>query len=577
MNNGAIAQVFQDMADLLELKEENPFKIRAYERAAHTIISLPTELEHVMQEGKLREIPGIGEAIASKITELLSTGRVEAYERLRAEFPETIGSLMSVPGVGPRIAGRLYRELGVSTVEELESAILDGRVADMYRLGEKKADSILRHIQSLRRKDQRVPLGEALPVAEHVIGVLEGCAGVRSLVAAGSLRRFRETVGDIDIMGTADSPAPVIEAFVSMPEVEEVLAEGTTKASVVMKGGPQVDLRLVEHESFGSLLQHFTGSKEHNVALRDWAVRRGLSLSEYGITVTGTGETHRFDSEEKFYEWLGLQIPPPELREGGSEVELAERWELPPLVELADIRGDLHAHTEWSDGYDTIQAMAEAARAKGYSFLAITDHSGGRGIAGGLSAERLREQIAAVREVDGKLRDLRLFAGSEVDIRADGSLDYEDDVLAELDVVIAAVHSAMEQDRGKMTARIVRAVENPRVRVLAHPTCRLIGVRDPVDVDLDEVFRAAVRTNTAIEINAMPNRLDLKDTHVKRALEMGVKLAIGTDAHSVSHLDLMRFGVGVARRGWCRAGDILNTWPLDAVEAFLKRGVTDNG
>lgn len=565
------------MADLLELKEENPFKIRAYERAAHTIASLPTDLERVMQEGRLREIPGIGEAIASKITELLATGRLEVYEKLRAEFPETIGTLMSVPGVGPKIAGRLYKELGISTVEELENAILDGRVADMYRLGDKKADSILRHIQSLRRKDQRVPLGEALPVAEHVIGVLEGCAGVRSLVAAGSLRRFRETVGDIDIMGTADSPEPVIEAFVSMAEVGEVLAEGTTKASVVMKGGPQVDLRLVEHESFGSLLQHFTGSKEHNVALRDWAVRRGLSLSEYGITVTGTGETHRFDSEEKFYEWLGLQFPPPELREGGNEVEVAERWELPALVELPDIRGDFHAHTEWSDGDDTVQAMAEAARAKGYRFLAITDHSAGRGIAGGLSADRLREQVGAVREVERKMQGMRLFAGTEVDIRADGSLDYDDDLLAELDVVIGAVHSAMEQDRGKMTARIVRALENPRVRVLAHPTCRLIGVRDPVDVDLDEVFRAAVRTNTAIEINAMPDRLDLKDTHVKRALEMGVKLAIGTDAHRVSNLDLMRFGVGVARRGWCRAEDILNTWPLDAVEAFLKRGAIDNG
>lgn len=565
------------MADLLELKEENPFKIRAYERAAHTIASLPTDLERVMQEGRLREIPGIGEAIASKITEMLATGRLDVYEKLRAEFPETIGTLMSVPGVGPKIAGRLYKELGISTVEELENAILDGRVADMYRLGDKKADSILRHIQSLRRKDQRVPLGEALPVAEHVIGVLEGCAGVRSLVAAGSLRRFRETVGDIDIMGTADSPEPVIEAFVSMAEVGEVLAEGTTKASVVMKGGPQVDLRLVEHESFGSLLQHFTGSKEHNVALRDWAVRRGLSLSEYGITVTGTGETHRFDSEEKFYEWLGLQFPPPELREGGNEVEVAERWELPALVELPDIRGDFHAHTEWSDGEDTVQAMAEAARAKGYRFLAITDHSAGRGIAGGLSADRLREQVGVVREVERKMQGMRLFAGTEVDIRADGSLDYDDDLLAELDVVIGAVHSAMEQDREKMTARIVRALENPRVRVLAHPTCRLIGVRDPVDVDLDEVFRAAVRTNTAIEINAMPDRLDLKDTHVKRALEMGVKLAIGTDAHSVSNLDLMRFGVGVARRGWCRAEDILNTWPLDAVEAFLKRGAIDNG
>ena len=571
MKNAAIAQVFQDMADLLELKEDNPFKIRAYQRAAHTIDSLPAELDQVMKEGKLREIPGIGEAIARKITELLTTGHLQVYENLRSEFPEDIRSLLAIPGVGPKTAMRLYKELGVSSVDELEKAIQEGQVAGLYRLGDKTAENILRHIQKLRRKDKRVPLGEALPVVEEIIAALKDYPGLRNLVPAGSLRRFKETVGDVDLMGTADDPEGVIEAFVRLPEVEEVLGKGSTKASVITGGGLQVDLRIVDHEAFGSLLQHFTGSKEHNVILRDRAVRQGLSLSEYGITVTETGKTEKFTSEEAFYERIGLQYIPPELREGRNEVELAEKGALPELVSLPDIRGDLHVHTEWSDGHESVESMANAAKARGYEYLAITDHSVGRGIAHGLSVERLREQTAEIRAVERRLSGLRLLAGVEVDIRSDGTLDYPDEVLGELDVVVAAIHSGMGQDAEKMTARIVRAVENPRVTILAHPTCRLLGVREPVDVDLEAVLRAAARTRTALEINAMPDRLDLNDLHVFRARELGVGLVISTDAHSGGQLGLMRFGVAVARRGWCQAEQILNTRPLAEAEALLKQ------
>ena len=570
MNNAAIAQVFRDMADLLELKEDNPFKIRAYQKAARTIETLPEELDQVMKEGRLREIPGIGEAISQKITDLLTTGRLEAYEKLRSEFPAGIVDLMTIPGVGPKTALRLSKELGISNVDELEKAIQEGKVASLERLGGKTADNILRHIQTLRRKDRRIPLGEALPLAEEIVTALRKQTGVRTLTPAGSLRRFRETIGDIDIMGTADDPESVIKAFVRLPTVEEVLAQGPTKASVIVKNGLQVDLRMVEHDSFGSLLQHFTGSKEHNVALRERAVRQGLSLSEYGITVVKTGEIEKFTTEEAFYARLGLQYIPPELREARNEIELAEKKALPRLIEVTDIKGDFHVHTDWSDGHDTIEEMANAAKARGYKYMAITDHSAGRGIAHGLNEERLKQQFAEIKAVGKKLKGLRLFTGIEVDIRADGVLDYPDELLSGIDVVVAAVHSAMGQDKDRMTRRIIRALENPHVDILAHPTCRLIGEREPIDVDLEEVFKAAVRTNTALEINAMPERLDLKDIHVLRAKELDVKLVICTDAHRAGHLELIRFGVGVARRGWCEAEHILNTRSLSEVEAFFK-------
>jgi DNA polymerase (family 10) len=572
IKNTAIAKVFQDMADLLELKGENVFKIRAYQRAARAIEYLPKEIEIMLEEGDdLQAIPGVGEAIAKKTIELVNTGKLSAYEELKAEFPEGITTLLEIPGIGPKTANRLSAELDIKSVDELEQAIKDGRVAGLFRLGDKTADNILQQIEALRRKDQRIPIGEALTVVDEVFDALRPLPGVKNLIAAGSLRRFRETVGDIDLMGTADNPEEIIDAFVNLPQVREVLAKGPTKASVILPGGLQADLRMVEHDSFGSLLQYFTGSKQHNIALRTMEQKRGLKLSEYGITDTRTNKLEKFATEEAFYRRLGLQYIPPEIREDQGEIELAEKGKVPKLVQLSDIKGDMHVHSNWSDGRDTIEAMAKAAKALGYQYLAITDHSAGRGIAHGLSDERLQKQIEEIKRLNGKLKGIRIFTGTEVDIRADGSIDMPEKLLADLDIVVAAIHSAMNQSEEQITRRTLGAIENPHVDVIAHPTCRLLGEREPVAIDLEAVFRAAAKYNKALEINAMPSRLDLKDIHINRARELGVKLIMGTDAHSTAHLGFMRFGIGIARRGWCQPKDILNTRPLKEMLAFLRK------
>ena len=570
MKNSEVAKVFEDIADFLELKGEIPFKIRAYQKAVRSIEHLPVELEQLMKEGRLKEVPGVGEAIAKKITELLTTGRLEYYEKLRAEFPQGISTLLDIPGIGPKTAMRLSTELGVRSVEELETAIVEGKVASLFRLGDKTAENILRHLQSMRTKEQRTPIGVALPLVEDIMSSLRQRSALRNLTPAGSLRRFRETIGDIDLMGTAEDGEAVIDTFTRLPQVKEVLVKGGTKASIISHHDLQVDLRVVEHDAFGSLLQYFTGSKQHNIVLRERGHRQGFKLSEYGITDLRSGKLEKFANEEDFYSRLGLQLVPPELREGQQEVERAEQGTIPDLVRLSDIKGDLHVHTDWSDGHDSIEAMAMAAREMGYQYIAITDHSGGRGIAHGLTEERVREQRAEISRLNGRLEGIRVLSGIEVDIRADGSLDLSEELLRELDVVIAGVHSAMGQEQEKMTQRVLQAMQNPYVDIIAHPTCRLLGEREPVALDLEAIFHAAAQTGTVLEINAMPDRLDLKDIHIFRARELGAKLEIGTDAHSTQHLSYIRFGVGIARRGWCEAQHILNTLPLEAVLASLK-------
>ncbi len=570
MRNSEVARVFQDVADLLELKGDNTFKIRAYQKAARAIEHHLRELEIMIDEGDdLQSIPGVGEAIAKKATELITTGKLGYYENLKAEFPEGVTNLLGIPGIGAKTANKLSSELGINSTDELERAINEGRVSQLFRLGEKTAANILRQIEALRRKDQRIPIGEALPVVEEILGALRSVPGVQNLTPAGSLRRFRETLGDIDLMGTADNPKEVIDAFVDLPHVGEVLVQGPTKASVIVRGGLQVDLRMVEHDCFGSLLQYFTGSKQHNVALRERGRRQGLKLSEYGITVIDTGKLEKFSTEEGFYHRLGLQYIPPELREAQGEIEKAQQGTIPKLVELSDIKGNLHTHTEWSDGHDSIEELALAAQDMGYQYIAITEHSAGRGIAHGLDVERLRKQVAEIRTLNERLTGIRVLTGVEVDIRADGSLDLQHGILSELDIVIAAVHSAMNQSKEKMTHRVTSAIENPDVDMIAHPTCRLIGEREPVAIDLEALFQAAAKYNKMIEINAMPDRLDLKDIHAFRARDLGVKLVIGTDAHSIAHLDFMRFGVCIARRAWCEPQHILNTVPLTELLAIL--------
>ena len=570
MDNSEIAQAFHDLAILSEMKGEVVFKVRVYQRAARTIEQLSLSLEKAVRDHvDLRTIPGVGSAISQKIKELVTTGRMQTYEKLAAELPPGVLTLMNVPGIGPKTAMLIATELGASTVEEMESAILAGKLSGLPRMGEKTGENILRHIRSLRNRDGRKPIGEALPIAESIIQSLrEACPGVRQMEYAGSLRRWQETIGDIDIMGTAPETVLVMDALASLPSVRQVLVKGPKKTSVVVEPGIQVDLRIVDDGSYGALIQYFTGSQQHNVRLREYAVQRGLSLNEYGITVLETGDLEKFPDEASFYGRLGLPLIPPEVREGMWELDLASRNAVPHLVETSDIRGDLHIHSNWSDGRDTIEAMVQTLSAKAYEYMALTDHSQGLGVANGLSIERLRQQRNVLQTVQHGC-PIKLFHGSEVDIRADGRLDYPDDVLAELDVVIASVHSAMGQDSEKMTARIISAMRDPHVTAIGHPTCRILGTRDAVEVDMEALLEAAAQTGTAMEVNASPWRLDLKDTHITRARELGVPLIINTDAHSTDEPEAMRFGVAIARRGWCEAHNVLNTLPLERFQAFL--------
>jgi DNA polymerase (family 10) len=571
VSNEEVAELFENMATLLEVKGDTVFKIRAYQRAASTIAQLSFSLEQAAADGvDLKKVPGIGKAISEKIHELIETGQVGTYQRLKAELPAGVLEIMAIPGIGPRTAALIARELKVSSVEALEQAILDGRIASLPGLGQKTADNILRHIQSRRTRDDRTPIGDALAVAERVIAALrERCPHIVQLYPAGSLRRWEETIGDIDLIGTSPQPAEVSEALVTLPEVLEVLAHGEKKTSVVVKPGIQIDLRIGDEESFGALLQYFTGSLQHNIRLRDYANRMGLSLNEYGITDLKSGQIEYFPNETAFYARLGLPNIPPELRTGMGELEAGLQGELPNLLEESDLRGDLHLHSNWSDGSDPIEAMVAAAVAQGYDYMALTDHSAGLGIANGLSIERLEQQIQLLRSLQDQY-PITILCGSEVDIRADGKLDYPDELLAQLDLVVASVHSAMGQDRDTMTRRVIRAMQHPSVTIIGHLSTRLIGRRPPTQVDVEAVLQAARETGTALEINASPERLDLKDTHAYRARELGVPLVINTDSHHHASLGQRRFGVAVARRAWCEAGHILNTMGREQFLEYIR-------
>ena len=572
MNNSQIAELFENIAGLLEMREEPVFTIRAYQRAARTIERLPNELDQLVREGQdLRESPGIGKAISDKITELVNTGNLQYYEKLKAKFPEGMLELMHIPGLGPKTTVRVWKELGITTASELEQAIRDGRLEALPRMGKKAVDNILRQIEFARSKGERMPIARAMPIAQRVIAALrQRCPSITRLAAAGSLRRFEETIGDVDLVCTASDPQQVLDALVSLPNVLDVLGHGGAKSSVVLSDGIQVDLRVVEDSRFGSLLQYSTGNQQHNIRLREHANKMGLSLNEYGITDLATGEVEEFADEEGFYARLGLQYIPPEVRAGMWEIDAARERRIPDLVQQVNLKGDLHVHTDWSDGRDPMEVMLAAAKERGLEYVAITDHSVGRGIANGLSPQRLREQMAQLRELERRIGGIKVLCGTEMDIRADGSLDYSDGVLKELDWVIGSVHSAMNQDSATMTERIIKAMRNPYVSVIGHLTTRRIGERQPINADFEALFRAAADTGTALELNASPERLDLKDVHVYRARELGVHIVISTDAHTTEALDNVKYGVAVARRGWCEARHVLNTMPLADLLSYLQ-------
>jgi DNA polymerase (family X) len=570
MKNQEIAKIFNDIADLLEIKGENPFRIRAYRRGALNIESYAKDVADTPAKD-LMEIPGIGQDLAGKIEEYVRTEKVQTYEDLKKEVPEGLGILLSVPGLGPKTAKLLSEQLKVKDLADLERLANEHKLSGLPGIKEKTEENILKGVAMLKRRTERQPLGKVLPIATDILEQLKRKGPVGKISIAGSIRRWKDTIKDIDILATSDDPKMVMQAFVHLPQVKDVLMQGPTKSSLIIREGLQVDLRVVEEESFGAALAYFTGSKSHNIRLREMAVKGGLRINEYGIFRVRDEKKLGGKEEEDVYRILGLPFIPPELREDTGEIEAALGGRLPKLVRLGDIKGDLHVHTKRSDGSHDFDELIEAARTHGYEYIAITDHSKGLGVAHGLTEERLMEEKKEIDALNKKLKGFKLLAGVEVDIRGDGTMDFPDEVLQQMDIVVASVHSGFRQQRAQITQRLLSAMKNPYVSVIAHPTGRLIGERDPYDVDMDEVLRAAKETGTAMEINAYPLRLDLTDVYVKAAKEMGVPIAISTDAHITSQFHYMVYGVSIARRGWLEKADVLNTMGYGALMKALKK------
>ena len=571
VKNREIAGILYQMAELLELHAENRFKIIAYSRAARAIESLTEDIEQVCRDGRLEGIPGVGKAIAEKIKEYLRTGRIQSHQDLLADTPQGLAELLQISGLGPKTVFMLHEKLDITNLDELEKAAREHRIRRLPRMGVVREKNILKSIERYRKRSNRILYSTAESIVDDILTYLGGIEGLEHATAAGSYRRRKETVGDIDILATAARPEEIVASFVKMPLVEEVLAKGPTKASVIMNDTIQVDLRIVEHRSYGTVLQYFTGSKEHNVSMRQLALDRGYSLSEYSLTRLANGQDLFFDQEEEVYQALGLQYIPPELREDRGEIEAALGGRLPRLVEAKDIRGDLHVHSIWSDGRASIIELAQAARSLGYEYIALSDHSPSVGIAGGIGREKMEEKIEAVAEANDSLEGITVLMGAEVDIKADGSLDYPDDLLERMDVVVASVHMAQQQKERTITGRLISAIENQNVDIIGHPTGRIINQREPSDMDFHAVLEAAARAGTALEINAHPSRLDLNDVNARAAKEMGVQMSINSDAHDAGQLLNMKYGINVARRAWLEKKDLINAMDLKDLIQFLKK------
>ncbi|MHB0884346.1 MAG: helix-hairpin-helix domain-containing protein [Bacillota bacterium] len=604
MKNAAISAMFQEIADLLAIKGDDSFKIMAYNRAARSMAELTEDIAVVAAEDRLKGIPGIGDALAAKIREGLETGTCSFLEELRREFPAGLLEMLQVPGVGAKTVARVYHDLHIQSLPELEAAARAGRLEGLPKIGPKTQQNIIEGIERLKRSQGRVPMWSALPLALSIVERLNVLPEVERIEIAGSLRRWKESVGDLDLVAASRQADRVIQEFTHLPEVTKVTGAGETKASIVAVGGINVDLRVLPPEDYFTALHHFTGSKEHNVRLRGRAKQMGLKINEYGLfrvpgdpgggaageagsedgaPPDGAVEKLKVESEEDLYRWLGLPYIPPELREDRGEIEAAEADRLPKLIEPKDIRGDLHNHTDWSDGRASIAVMAEAARGRGYEYLAIADHTKSLAFAHGLDEARLRQQMkdiaaynaaqAGGSQADGSKAgaDFRLLAATEVDILPDGRLDLPDEVLSELDFVTASVHSNFRQTREQMTERVGQAMKNPNVDSIGHPTGRLIGRREPYEIDMEKVIDGARATGTFLEMNASPDRLDLSDRHAREAKEAGVKIVINTDAHDPRRLDEMLFGVHNARRAWLEPGDVVNAQPWEEVRRWLKK------
>jgi len=570
MKNADISRLFEEMADIMEIGGEDPFRINSYRRVARVVGDMPTDVEEMLASGKLAETPGVGKSSLAKIEEFIKTGKITAHQELLKKIPKTLLELLKIPGMGPKGVKAVYEKLKVKTIAQLKAAIESRKLAELPGFGEKKAATIARGIEFLAKSTGRIRLDQAFEAANAVIEFLKEVRGVEKIQFAGSLRRCAETIGDVDILVSAQDGKEIIDVFVGAKFVQEVLAAGDTKGSAIIQISNcpvHVDVRVLPERSFGAALQYFTGSKQHNVRLRERAVKAKLKLNEYGLfrgkkMIAGA-------SEEQIYDKLKLDYIDPILREDRGEIEAAVKHKLPEVVRLEDVKGDFHAHTVASDGACEVEELAEAARKRGYKFICITDHSASSAIAHGLTAARMAKHIEHIRKVGDRLKDIAVFAGAEVDILADGSLDYDNKLLAELDFVVASIHSGMTSSREKVTSRTLKAMDNPFVHCIGHPTGRLIGEREPMDIDMQAVIRHAAQTHTALEVNASPYRLDLKDVHCKMAIEAGVKLVIGTDAHKLPQLAYIGFGVATAGRGWARKSDVVNTLSLAKLKSWL--------
>ncbi len=570
VHNADITAIFEEIADLLEIEGANPFRIRAYRNSARTLGDLGQDAREMVERGDdLKRLPGIGADLAGKIIEIVATGHCSLLERLRGEVPPAVTELLKIPSLGPKRVKALYQDLDVQTVEQLHRAALDARIRALPGFGEKTERNILQALEAHVSQGRRFKLATAAQYAEALRAFLQAAPGVRQVTVAGSFRRMRETVGDLDILVTASPDSQVMQRFGSYDEVAEVHSAGGTRGSLVLKCGLQVDLRVVAEESYGAALHYFTGSKAHNIAIRRIAQQAGLKVNEYGVF---RGERRiAGDTEESVYRAVGLPYIPPELREDRGEIEAARDGRLPHLVELPDLKGDLHVHTDATDGRDSLRDMALAAKASGMAYLAITEHSRRLAVAHGLDSTRLARQCDEIERLNTELSGITLLKGIEVDILEDGGLDLPDSVLARLDLVVGAVHSRFELSREQQTERILRAMDHPHFTILAHPSGRLIERREPYDVDMQRIIRHARQRGCFLELNAQPDRLDLLDSHCQSAREEGVLVSINSDAHSTLDFANLRYGVGQARRGWLEKKDVLNTRPLAALRKLLKR------
>ncbi|MBI2558801.1 DNA polymerase/3'-5' exonuclease PolX [Candidatus Woesearchaeota archaeon] len=570
MKNIEVSELLNEIADYLEFANE-PFKVRAYRKAALVIEGLSEDIEEVWKENKLMELPGVGEGIAKKIDDFLKSGKSKHLEELKKKTPVDMEQLGKIEGIGPKTILKLYRELKVKSVGDMEKAAKQGKIQKIRGLGPTVEQNILKSIEFAKKSSERVPLGFALSSAEEVVRMLKTLKEVTRASIAGSTRRMKETIGDIDILATSKAPEKVIDFFTKIPNVAQVLAEGPTKSSVRLKEGIQVDLRVLDDKIFGAALLYFTGNKEHNILLRRIAIEKGLKLSEYGLFDAKTDKLVAGRTEEEIYKKLGMDCIEPEMRENEGEIEMAQRHMLPKLVNYDDIKGDLQMHTKWSDGSNTIEEMALAAKNLGHGYICITDHTGKLAIANALDEKRILKQRKEIEKVNKRLSGIKILQGVEVNIKDDGNLDMPDKVLKQLDIVVASIHSGFKNPKDKITKRMIKAMENENVDIIAHPTGRLITKREGYEIDLDSVFEAAKKTGTIMEINSYPERLDLKDSHARAAVKAGVKLVISTDAHNTDQLHFIRLGIGTARRGWAEKKDIINTRSLKEMMRMMKK------